>query len=289
MSYNLYAKRSLRIDGSDGAVSSGISLEIASSTNRWILPVESISLPKRLAYDYIGRINAFAYDASRRTLLGMRVATWLEVLLVAALLWGLVRNWSAGIMLVLLGLFIWLIVTLWTARRRNYTRFVPAPEGLPDGEERAGLRANQRVNARATGIFSVSSRDANVFQQPAQYWQVPLGDHVVMVEERPGKYAYQFFNARSLQAIHKGWLLFGPRPLDCIALTFLAAWGPEYTKFEQYDDGQPSATPPKSRTIYLTFDEPAEEEAVWYNVIGDARRAREAPLPDTPPEETEQD
>jgi hypothetical protein len=96
-----------------------------------------------------------------------------------------------------------------------------------------------------------------------------------MVEEKPGKYLYQFFSAQSLQDARPGWLLFGPSPIETLAVTFLSRWGPEYTKFGQlYEDGGEDTSPPKRVTVYLSIPDEATRRAVWHTVVSDARRAR---------------
>lgn len=241
--------------------------------------MEALSPLQRLSYGYLSRMNAFAYAAANRSLLGMRLSRWLMLGLAALLLAGWVRQWPVVVLAALLLVLIWLAFSFWRARRSNYIRFVAAADALPSDDltgSAGTLAPNQRVPLQATGVFSVSSRDVAVLQKPGHYWQVPLGDHIVMVEERPGKFAYQFFNAANLQGARRGWLLFGPRPLECLAVSFMSAWGPEYTKFQQYDDGKPSPTPPKARTIYLGFESGESLQAVWRTIVADVRRARAA-------------
>jgi hypothetical protein len=112
--------------------------------------------------------------------------------------------------------------------------------------------------------------------RPATYWRVPLGEHVVMAEERPGKYLYQFFSAASLQAIQPGWLLFGRNPSETLAISFLASWGPDYTKFGQiYEDGDDSKLPPPRRvTVYLSAADENLRRSLWHTILNDARQAR---------------
>jgi hypothetical protein len=246
--------------------------------------VEALSTLQRLSYGYVSRMNAFAYAAANRSLLGMRLSRWMMFGLTVLLLVGWVREWPVVALVSLLLVLLWLAFSFWRARRSNYIRFVASADALPSDDLTEGIVAlapNQRVPLEATGVFSVSSRDVAVLQQPGHYWQVPLGDHIVMVEDRPGKFAYQFFSAANLQGARHGWLLFGPRPLECLAVSFMSAWGPEYTKFQQYDDGKPSATPPKTRTIYLGFESGESLQAVWRNIVADVRRSRSAATANT--------
>jgi len=62
---------------------------------------------------------------------------------------------------------------------------------------------------RATGLFGTAHWETKLLLRPATYWQVPLGEHVVMVEYEQGKFVYQFFSATGLQNIQQGVLLNG--------------------------------------------------------------------------------
>lgn len=235
---------------------------------RYSLPMDLRALPfaQRLFYGYIGRVNALAHAAANRRLLGVSLGGWLALLLVLALLGGLLRSWPAWLLLLLLGGLVWMLVSFRAARRANFNHFLPTADPPPGSGSRPPIPPYERVPLHATGVFSVTGRDADVLSRPGHYWQVPLGDHIVMVEETPGKFAYQFFDARSLQSVRRGLLLIGTTPTSCLALTFLSSWGPDYTKFQQYDDGLPSKTPPRPRTIYLSFADAETEQTVWHHI-----------------------
>ncbi|CUS05436.2 protein of unknown function [Candidatus Promineifilum breve] len=238
--------------------------------------MESLSLPQRLYYRYLSRAYAFMFALSRRSFLGIRLVAlvrWLPILL---LLWGWLRRWPGPVLIALVLLIIWINYSLWRAKRDNYNRFVPVASSLLEAADLEPLPPNQKVTVQATGLFSVSGREDVLLLRPADYWRVPLGEHVIMVEEKPGKYLYQFFSARSLQNVQPGWLLFGPQPIDCLAVTFLARWGPEYTRFGQiYEDGNDSDLPPPKRiTIYLSTADPDIKRAVWQTIVSEARRSR---------------
>lgn len=237
--------------------------------------MDSLSPFHRLYYGYLSRMYAFEYWLNQRSLLGIRLAAlarWLPILL---LLYGWLREWPAPALIALLLVIVWINYSLWRAKRDNYNRFVASGASLIDAGDLQLLPPNQKVPVQATGLFSVSGRDDNLLLRPAQYWRVPLGEHVVMVEEKPGKFLYQFFSARSLQDARPGWLLFGARPVETLAVTFLSRWGPEYTRFGQlYEDGKEDSSPPKRVTVYLSIPDEATRRAVWHTVVEDARRAR---------------
>lgn len=230
----------------------------------------------RLYFAYLGRIYALLYALNRRKILGMRLATvvrWSSLLL---LLVGLLMDWPAPVMVFLLVVAVWIYYSFWRAKRENYNRFVPTPSpAAPDNPLGQSLPPNQKLPVRATGLFSVSGRDAALLLRPASYWRVPLGDHVVMAEEAPGKFLYQFFNAESLQGIRPGLLLFGPRPAETLAVTFLARWGPEYTRFGQDHESERGALPPAKRvTIYLSIADDEVRQLLQDTITLDARQAR---------------
>ena len=238
--------------------------------------METLSPLRRLYLGYLSRAYALMNGLNRRSFLGVRLkslARWLPILL---FLFGWWRNWPAGALALLLLLVVWINYSLWRARRDNYMRFVPAGGPLPQDNGLVSLPPNQKVPVRATGLFSVSGRENNLLLAPATYWRVPLGEHVLMVEEQPGKYLYQFFGARNLQNIQPGWLLYGAKPIESLAVSFLAQWGPEYTRFGQvYETGDTSDLPsPKRVTVYLSTDDDEIRRSIWQTIVHDARQAR---------------
>jgi hypothetical protein len=138
------------------------------------------------------------------------------------------------------------------------------------------LPPNQKVPITASGLFSVTGRENRLLHRPANYWYVPLGEHIVMVEEIAGKYLYQFFNPKSLQEIRRGWLLHGSSPILSLEVSFLSKWGPEYTRFGQlYESGQDDESAPKLVTIYLSSSDEEVREAIGQTIVREARRVRE--------------
>lgn len=238
--------------------------------------MDSLSTPRRLYLNYLSQAYAMMHGLNRRTFLGIRLISlvrWIPIILLAI---GWLRLWPAPVLVGLLILVVWVNYSLWRAKRDNYNRFVPDDSALADDDELQVLAANEKVNVIATGVFSVSGRDRNLLFHPATYWRVPLGEHVVMVEEQSGKYLYQFFNARSLQTLQSGWLLYGSRPVEALAVTFLARWGPEYTRFgqSQEDVAESDLPPPKRVTIYLTTPDEPLRQVIRQTIVSDARQAR---------------
>lgn len=238
--------------------------------------MDRLSPFRRVYLGYLSRSYALMHTLRHRTFMGVTLSTlarWLPILI---LLVGWIRFWPPILLAALIVFILWINYSLWRAKRDNYTRFVPEGEPLLTTESLMPLPPNQKVSVSATGLFSVSGRENNLLLSPATYWRVPLGEHVVMVEEQPGKFLYQFFNARNLQTIQPGWLLFGSRPIKSLAVSFLAQWGPEYTRFGQvYETGDDSDLPPARRvTVYLSTVDEETRRSVWHTIVSDARHAR---------------
>lgn len=238
--------------------------------------MDNVPLWRRLYLGYLSRAYALMNALTRRSFVGIRlktVARWVPIVLFLIGWW---RNWPTPLLTLLLLLVVWVNYSLWRAKRDNYMRFVPAGEALPEENGATFLLPNQKVPVQATGLFSVSGRENTLLLAPATYWCVPLGDHVVMAEEQPGKYLYQFFGAKNLQSIQSGWLLYGSKPVETLAVSFLAQWGPEYTRFGQvYETGDNSDLPPPKRlTVYLSTDDETIRRRIWQTIVHDARQAR---------------
>ena len=173
-------------------------------------------------------------------------------------------------MWLLVGLVGLVNVVYWYAARVGYSRFVATPEAVDlvgSGEIRP-LPPNQKIMIRATGLFSVRDQERFVLLQPAHYWQVPLGDHVVMVQQAQNRFLYQFFDSESLQDVQQGWLIFGRHPRPVLAITFRTKWAPQFAQFEirfyAQDEAQPEAP---LRTIYFSFANETDQQTVWHNIV----------------------
>jgi hypothetical protein len=236
------------------------------------------SLFKRAYHHFLGRVFAFAYFTGRRDFLGFSQSSWLKLatlfLLFAAWYW----RWGMPAIIITFLLAVGLRLLYWRARRVGYNKFVPNTTAVMPTNNLKPLPVNQRLHLYASGTFAVSSYQDTVLLRPAEYWRVPLGDHVVMVHRAAETYLYQFFNAKTLQEVQPGWLLFGKHPLDTLAVTFLETWEPQHeNEAIRFYVGGGQYTPDKykRRTIYFSFDDKTQMTAVWHAIILDARQARE--------------
>ena len=81
--------------------------------------MEALSPVRRLYYAYLSRMYALMYALSRRSFLGIRLATWARWLPIVALFAGWVMDWPLPVMVALLLFIIWINYSLWRARRDN--------------------------------------------------------------------------------------------------------------------------------------------------------------------------
>jgi hypothetical protein len=86
-----------------------------------------------------------------------------------------------------------------------------------------------------------------------------------MVQQRPGRFLYQFFQPDTLLEVRAGHLLFGSRPKIALAIRFHLNWGPEFSDDTRafYVGGGRKEPPKKERWIYLSFEEEATRLHVW--------------------------
>lgn len=238
--------------------------------------MQELSFLRRSIYSLLGAVFYATYATDNRTFLGLSIGWIIRRLLFVPVIVGLLGRWGSWtwilLAVALLGSFLY-----WYAARAGYSLFVTrkSEPAMPIDKEVRSLSPNQKIALQATGLFSVRDREGFVLLQPAHYWQVPLGDHVVMVEFERGSYLYQFFDAVSLQQVQPGWLVFGRELHSVLAITFRTKWAPQFAQFEiRYyvqDEVEPEAP---LRTIYFSFDDDADRLAVWHNIVQDARRVR---------------
>jgi hypothetical protein len=237
--------------------------------------MHNVSFYKRLYYRYLGAMYWSIYWTVTRNILGLRVSTIIKLFawLLPILAW--IRRWDDIALIFTLLSFLWIQFSYWRAKRTGYYRFVGDASGLMATDQITPLPTNKRIPVCATGIFSLKEWERNVVFMPAEYWQVPLGDHALMVQHRLGRYLYQFISADLLQNLERGWLLFGSNPNPAVSITFLSIWGPEFDDQAISLLGRSNNKPvEKVRTIYLSFDNEEFEQAVWHNLLFDARRIR---------------
>lgn len=241
--------------------------------------MKNLSFTKHLYYSYIGRLYAFAYFSQRRTFLGATHSGWLRFLVFALFVASLIGQWSWALIIVSFLLWVYVGFIYRRAKKAGYNKFIVDETAVPPPQSTQPLAPNERIPVRASGRYAVTTKsDTVLLVKPAHYWHVPLGDHIVMVEYQPKNFLYQFFNARTLQKIQAGWVLFGKEPIRTLAITFLESWGPDYndSAIAYYVGGgaNEDLSRLKPRTIYFSFEDAAEQNKVWATLIKDARDVR---------------
>lgn len=234
--------------------------------------MDRLPFPRNIYVALVGPIYAFLYFTVRHTFLGLSLRGWLKFFPLLLMVVAWFARWGMGLVLVGLMLEIVIQIAYWRAKRQGYLRFMPfAKQQQPTAA--APVADNERVKVQATGTFSVSDRQAYVLQRPAEYWRVPFGDHAIMVQRDKGSYLYQFVEADSLEKVEAGMLVFGRRPHEALALTFLTGWGPEQNEpnFNQFRQVENDAPKKDRHTIYLTFEDDRTCGRVWHNLLRDAR------------------
>ena len=234
-----------------------------------------IHLPffRRIYLTFLGQLFSFVYMTTLRRFLGIRRSSWIKGGAIGLFVIALIRNWSSGLVVALLLLVIWILFVYWRAPRVGYSRFVADKTAVSPPANTPDLIPNHHYKLHATGRFALSNREDGVLLRSAEYWNVPMGDHIVMVEQAPSHFLYQFFDEDSLESVQLGWLIFGREPLQSLAITFCSKWGPEFSDFAQlYYVRDQAESACGSRTIYLTFTNEDEQTAVWHAILQDVGR-----------------
>jgi hypothetical protein len=241
--------------------------------------MENLPAIKQLYYSYIGRLYAFAYFSQRRTFLGVTHSGWLRFFVFALFVASLIVQWSWALIIVTFLLWVYVGFVYRRAKKEGYNKFIVDDTAVPPPESTQPLAAHEKIPVRASGRYAVTTKsDTVLLVKPAHYWHVPLGDHIVMVEYRPKNFLYQFFNARTLQKVEAGWILFGREPIRTLAITFLESWGPDHSNdaiaYFVGGGANDDLKRLKPHTIYFSFEDPAEQNKVWATLIKDARDVR---------------
>ena len=237
--------------------------------------MHNLPLHKRLYFRWLGLVYGFTRWTSRHFVI-FRLSTWLKLLAFAPLFIAWRRNAGVPILALALLLALWVLWLYWRAQRVGYKKFVAGETAVTPATNLSPISPNQRIPLKASGRFGVGSREVQILLKPAEYWQVPLGDHTVMAQPEPGRFVYQFFNSSSLQNLQTGWLICGLKPLSVLAVTFFSAWGNDQMSLrELYQGTEGENRESKRRTIYLHFDNEADEQAVQHTILHDARQKRQ--------------
>lgn len=218
----------------------------------------------------IGWLYAFVYQISRQQILAFSLAGWLKLALLCLAFWGLLRGWPAIPLLAPVAAALFFHLLVWWIGRQGYVYFMAATRPAPG--DAPSLADNEQVSLRVTGLLATKDREVYLLNRPAQYWRVPLGEHIFMAEHEPGRYLYQFVRRETLRSVKAGRLLFGSQPQETLAVEFWASWGPAFANLEDaYYVSQEKEFPQIKRVLYLAFDRSEQRDIVWRNLIRKTR------------------
>jgi hypothetical protein len=235
--------------------------------------MHEFGIPKGIYYYFLGNLYWFTHNTSTRRFLGIRYSMIVKLLAIILILAAWIYDWGRIPLIISISLLIGLYLAYWHARRAGYFKFVGGKPALPAFGDYRKLPPYKRVPCIATGVFSVQDWEKSVLLKPADYWQVPHGDHALMVEHLPKKYLYQFFNVSGMKDIQQGWLLYGSHPKPALSISYISIWGPEFTGglFNIFRT-EPKPVEPVLRTIHLSFSSSNEEETVFQNILRDLQQ-----------------
>ena len=219
-----------------------------------------------------GLILQFAYRLRRHFWLAWPLSRWLGLLLVAVVVWALIRwrpfPWMA---LIPAGLYLAYLLMLTWAQRQGYLRFELLTGEAGEGEHAAlqtgsppPLGVQEMAPARASGWFTVEGKDQYYVDIEADFETVGTREHIVLGRVHPSRFLlfgqwptyemgwwYIFFEPGMIQDMRLGRLHFGAQPH--LALRVLYAPNGE-TK----------------EAAYLTFDDAVVLRRVWDDLMQDA-------------------
>lgn len=241
--------------------------------------MHNFSLPQRLYFAFLGRILAAAYHSERRRVLRLSIAAWARWISFGLLLAALFLRLPNPLIWLLFFLFVIIQFSYWLAGRMGYKQFVVDKTAVPP-QDFAMLPPDQKTAVHASGVFTAQEWEETVLLRPAEYWYAALGDHIVMVEAFPGRYLYQFFTAKTVQKVQKGWLIFGATPLDTVALTIQDGWETDKDEatrsYYVRSRSRESKRKPKTQTIYFTFADLETLPPVWGSLANVMREENHA-------------
>ncbi len=179
----------------------------------------------------LGVVIALAYGLERTKIGFLRLRVGVMVLSCLCAVYAAYLGWRAGfapvhgtaIALCLLTS----VVFLW-AHQRHYMIFHEQP--VPAASDVPGLRAEERLHVRGSGLFQVSDMTRYLVEVPTVFWTTRLADHILAAKVRalnilgvgiPSEergWWYIFIEPKHVLAITAGQLCFGlgVRPAVCV-------------------------------------------------------------------------
>ncbi len=221
--------------------------------------------------NFRARLFQFAFVTERLRFLGLSYRSWLRITIaVIAAVFLYLGVWRGALIaiLVLLGLRILFGI----ARRNGYITFKPtnsSPSGIDQNDNHAPLKHDEKIAIRGTGQFVSGNVETQLFMATGEFWQVPAGECVVMLEAAPGRFKYQMIQPSQIEKVRLGQLMLADRNEPAVEVRFKSQWLKTDFEFGGGDDEQQQASAPmqsdrfKKRTIYMSFDEMPNATRVW--------------------------
>lgn len=230
--------------------------------------MEEFSPTRRINYRLVGYLYAFMYFASDRLVVGASLLGWITAFLIILGLYLWYKTGSVAWFLVVLSFAALLRIAYWLAKRNGFILFVNQEGELASARTR-GLVDYQKLDLRASGVFSVANRDEYMFRRPALLWRVPFGDHALMVQRPEGRYLYQFVEAGHMAGIEPGWLVYGSQLNFALEINFQTTWGSVAgeTDFNWFAPKESVETKRYKRTLYLGLEDEETRDAVLASLV----------------------
>jgi hypothetical protein len=215
-----------------------------------------------------GIVLQLAYRLSRHFWLGWTLARWLGLLILGLGVWALIRLWpnpwpsiAAGILLLFyVGILVW-------ARRTGYLHYsrLPAIERqIKELKAPPPLGQEELLPARASGWFSVESKNQYFVDADADFETVGTREHIVLGRVHPSRFLqlgswprdeigwwYVFIQPKMIRKVDVGRLTAGCEPQRALRIVY----APD-TETEM--------------TIYLVTHDPTSLRRIWDDLLKDA-------------------
>jgi hypothetical protein len=230
------------------------------------------SLVTRAYHSTLAFTLALAYRSNHQTFLGITLARWIKTVTLVPILVTLVQGYGIFATVLAVSLFLWVRIVYWRARLNGYIQFVPDSGGVDTGDQPPPLAADQRVRSWATGTFRVNGEGEYLMLRPAEYWQVPLGDHIIMARVGKDRFKYRILEPESVRELRLGSLLFSTRLRHSLAVTFIELQMDDPSaQFVFTATSRRDMAPGREQTMYLTFENELHQRTVWHNLTRNMR------------------
>ncbi|MFK7803862.1 MAG: hypothetical protein AB8G95_19675 [Anaerolineae bacterium] len=164
----------------------------------------------------------FAFTTERKTWLQISQKHWIQTLLIAFLVFGLIRQ-AWWLVISCVTIFFMLNLLYRWGKRGGYTTFV---ETEPPQESWTGeaLSDTNKLPLRATGHFLVGKTERRLILVSGECWQLPIGEIALMLEAAPSHFAYQFIGLDAIEQARFGKIWFGNSYEIAIEVVFQTDW-----------------------------------------------------------------